>query len=193
MVKTLDRTRDKYKSVLSAFVCNRVLLPDAVYKRSFQKIFKYVEEKFQMYYKNAINHLTSLIRSSSSMTKSKQTWREKVDLLNSIKLCLINIEWGKVETKLNQIGLSLFVPVLFYLFDLSFLPKINRTCDWKTNAKNYLFYFFGNINFDFISSRELANSFANIFNSLRAILVASSVLNKQISTEIFSYYIKKKQ
>ncbi|KRX37715.1 hypothetical protein T05_15030 [Trichinella murrelli] len=63
--------------------------------------------------------------------------------------------------------------------------------------QNFFFTIFifhiNEIDLDFTSSSELACSFANIFNSLRAILVASSVLNKQISTEIFSYYMKKKQ
>ncbi|KRZ48983.1 hypothetical protein T02_9157 [Trichinella nativa] len=57
---------------------------------------KCVEEKFQMHYKNAINHLTI---------------KKKMKTGKFLNLCLINIEWGKVETKLNQIGLSLFVPV----------------------------------------------------------------------------------
>ncbi|KRX71925.1 hypothetical protein T06_9583 [Trichinella sp. T6] len=48
------------------------------------------------HYKIAIIHLTI---------------KKKMKTGKFLNLCLINIEWGKVETKLNQIGLSLFVPV----------------------------------------------------------------------------------
>ncbi|KRZ84218.1 hypothetical protein T08_148 [Trichinella sp. T8] len=64
--------------------------------------------------------------------------------------------------------------------------------------QNFFFTIFvfhiNEIDLDFISSSELACSFANIFNSLRAILVTSSGLKKNsINTQQTGQRHRKKQ